>query len=205
VETRKFFRDGILTSEETRQVLGPEHLRNVAECIFVGFGVLRGMRDDRPDDYVQMSLATRAAMVHDSMVAHSLKVFRGMEPDVVVIDALGSKVVVFFDQVALRFKKLSDAFEPRNIQTRQQEEFSQHTLWPDHTNVTAGYRLDATGHEIRDTYVVCRYYGELLWRIELPYTAEDFVYAQRVPIVEPPSVQVRVKVPRLEKTGTEEK
>ena len=89
--------------------------------------------------------------------------------------------------------------------TIQQQKFNQHTLWSDLTNVTAGYRLDATGQEIRDVQIVCWYYNELLWNIELPYTREDFLGAWNVPVVGPYGPTVRAKRTALDKTGTEEK
>ncbi len=205
METPRFFKDGVLTSEDAREILGP-HMRGTAECVFGGFDVLLNFRDKDPEHYVQLSPTTCAGIVHDAMVARAAQVFNGMRPEVTVIEALGSKVITFYDRVALRFKKLSANLKPRNARTKQQEEFSQHTLWPDLTNLTAGYRLDATGQEIRDMQIVCWYYGELLWNIELPYTREDVLGARQVPIVDGsmPGVGVIAKLPLFDKTGTKE-
>jgi len=203
METPRFFKDGVLSSEDTKGIL-EAHMRDIAECIFAGHDVVVKFRDEYPDDYLQFSRTTRAGIVHDAMVARAAEVFDGKR-DVVVREGLGSKVIIFSDQVALRFKKLSANLEPRNAATRQQQEFGQHTLWPDWSNVTAGYRLDATGEAILDVQIVCWYCGERLWNIELPYKGEDFLGAGHVPVVESSGPRVRVKHPRLDKTGTEEK
>ena len=203
METPRFFKDGVPTSEEVGGILGL-HMQGIAECVFAGYDVLLDWRDKYLEHYLQFSPTTCAGIVHDAMVARAAEVFRGMRPDVAVIDALGSKVITFYDRVVLRFKKLSANLEPRNARTKQQEEFSQHTLWPDLTNLTAGYRLDATGQEIRDVQIVCWYCGELLWNIELPYTSEDVLGARPVPIVGGSGTEIIAKLPLLDKTGTEE-
>ena len=204
METPRFFKDGVLTSEEARGILDP-YMQPIAECVFVGYDVLLDWRDKYLEHYLQFSPTTCAGIVHDAMVARAAEVFRGMRPDVAVIEALGSKVITFYDRVVIRFKKLSANLEPRNARTKQQEEFSQHTLWPDLTNLTAGYRLDPTGQEIRDVQIVCWYCSEKLWNIELQYTSEDFLGARHVLVVEPSGPQITAKVPRFDKTGTEEK
>ena len=198
METRRFFKDGVLTSEDTTEAIGG-YIESIGDCVVAGFDILRKFRDTNPENYAQLSTTTCACIVHDGMVAHAAEVFKGQRPDVEVVEALGSKIIIFSDRIALRFKKLSLKLEPRNLPTKQQEEFNQHTIWPDHTNLTAGYRLDATGHEIRDIHIVCWYYGELLWHLEVPYKREDQADDQDGPT---DGARVTAKRFPLERTGT---
>ena len=201
METPRFFKDGIPTSEEAKVFFKP-HMKRVAECIYAGQDVLLDFRENYPNHYSQMSPTTRAGIVHDAMIARAKQVFKRLKPDVVLVDALGSTVVTFNDKYALRFKKLSDMFEARNIPTRQQMAFSQQTLWPDIWNVTAGYRLDPTGHEIRDIQIVSWYYDEMLWNIEIPYKREDVLRPRGISDDDNSGATVRIKLPRLGPTGT---
>lgn len=53
--------------------------------------------------------------------------------------------------------------------------------------------------------IVCWYYGELLWNIELPYTRGDVLGARLVPIVGGSGTELKAKIQLLDKTGKEEK
>jgi hypothetical protein len=204
VETPKLFEDGILSRADAEVILDPYMLR-LAECVFAGYDFILDIREKYPKHYVMLSPTTRAGIVHDATVAHASQRFKGLRPDVALVDALGSKVINFCDRIALRFKKLSDGLKANNIPTKQQMAFCQQTLWPDLTNVTIGYRLDATGHDIRDVQIVCWYYDEKRWNIEVPYKredVEDVLEPRGISIVDIPGPRVRAKLPRLDKTGT---
>jgi hypothetical protein len=201
VETPRFFKDGVWESKDVNSILVP-HKPRIAECIYTGFDFLLDIREKYPKRYAQLSPTTRAGIVHDETVACASQVFKGLKPDVAIVPALGSIVITFQEKVALRFKKLSDNLEANNIQTKQQKDFNQQTLWPDLCNVTAGYRLDPTGHEIRDIQIVCWYRDELLWNIEVPYKRGDVLKPRGISDDDMSGPPVRAKLPRLGPTGT---
>jgi hypothetical protein len=86
------------------------------------------------------------------------------------MDSAGLKLFIFFDVIAVRFKKLDDYLCTRNQPTLQSERFSgQQELdgIPAKHNLNAGYVLDPSELEIGSIHVVCPNGDKPYWVIDL--------------------------------------
>ncbi|WP_162247148.1 hypothetical protein [Rhizobacter sp. Root404] len=114
---------------------------------------------------------TRASAVHDHMVLRAREAFASM-PHAKCIDHSGLFIVLLYDRIALRFKKLDDEFRSSNIPTQQSLDFvRQESELPGiktMMNLQAGYRLNRLQTDLEGVYVACPRGAENLWIKELP-------------------------------------
>ena len=119
-----------------------------------------------------ISLTTRAGMVHDFTIA---AVRAALTSGIREIPSYGFFVVVFADDLAVRYKYIADG-QPRNLSTEKQGHLAKHQYGEElldalalegitspPTLVTCGYTLSPDG-QIRTLSVQCDYGKSVLWR-----------------------------------------
>ena len=189
------FDDGLPTVEQAYDLLLP-HLGRITGCLDAGFKAWDGLQERSPEECVPLTSCTIAGIIQNHMVRHARLVFRGLEPDVLLMEEAGF-LVVDFGQVKMRFKKLSTRLRPYNVQTNQQQACEDQTLFGvGATLVTAGYRLTPLG-TFKDAHVVCWIGPELRWSFRLPDTGGT-TEPVAVPMGEGPRAPVLVPKPSPE-------
>jgi hypothetical protein len=167
METTFLFPDGRRTSKEAHNILQPFY-EKLVDCIRSGIQYWQELQRSKSDICASFTPRTIAGIINDGMQHRARQVFTGADKNIKVSSELGFLVIDFFGSIALRLKKLDSELRPRNLITIQQQQFADHLLFDEVTNVTAGYRLDATGTEIRDMHIVCWEGKYLAWNLLLP-------------------------------------
>lgn len=201
-ETRRLFKDGVISAEEAYSVLrGKGDLSDIHEVIRKSVGVVEDVRNWSWEFSSPLVKRTWANIVHDHMEQEAAKIFKGKR-EVLLYREKGFLVVDFYGKIMLRFKKLDDQLLPSNIPTEQQKAYDHQLLFGGPvTHVTAGYRLDGLGM-YRDSHVVCVSHGRLLWSFKLPEKAVAVRAKSTMPLKPAGSTVVVKKTKERKATGT---
>ncbi|MCJ7778567.1 MAG: hypothetical protein MUP16_09670 [Sedimentisphaerales bacterium] len=163
----RFFKDGVLTTEEAHEIFSP-HYDDIMQCVYKGINAAEELRQREPEYCHALTSRSWASIVHDHMEFEARRVFGAAGSGVAVYSETGFLIVDFYEHIFLRFKKLRQNLSPCNIETEQQRAFDSQTLFRGPvTLVTAGYRLNDLGL-YRDAHIVCWACGERLWSLRLP-------------------------------------
>lgn len=156
----------MLTDEqEAKKYLEP-HLNALLEIIEKGFTHL--FTKLSPEVLVDLSLRSKASIIHDFMRAEATKYFLNV-PNVKLLQIRGL-FLVDLGEMQLKFKKLNHKLQPQNIPTNQVKAFMEQQPLPGFplsTKVIAGYQTKNYNTEINCIAVVCPDGSRFNWVLEL--------------------------------------
>lgn len=165
-----------LISKSTATNLLTHHLPTLQRCLHDAWSEWQKLRDEQLARGNELSPTARARIIYDTAVSRARAAFAEI-PEVLVSQKHGFLVLVFGQQVAIRFKKLRNNLLPSGVRTRQQEMFATQEEIPGipdpATYLIAGYVLDAAQVRIERLVVTCADGLGLRWVLDLEANGES--------------------------------
>lgn len=160
-----------------------------------------------PDEQRSKIDARARANCVNSFIVHNARKFFEDNNGVKVSDRRGLFLVEFFDELNLRFKKLTKDKKTSNVATKQQRNFVLQLELPGMPKVvriTVGYLLDVTQTKIKDIFLVLYHGAEIAWDISI-LNAKSSVIQMPLPTEQRQkrTVKVRAKASELNKQTKE--
>ena len=167
--------DELISEVEARTLFEP-HFARIADCLDTGWEAWEKVA--KTAEGRRLGKSARARIVWDHASGRAVDLF-GPDPSVGMLSIRG--LTVFdFGEALLRFKKLDRGLQTRGIETAQQQMFAnqtqvapvQMTLWRPSPMVVAGYVLDRLESAIERRLLVLLKRGRVIWKIDLPSSAD---------------------------------
>ena len=169
---RSKFRPHVISRESAAEILMSKK-DDICGPFFHGWNAFWRWKDVDPEFYSTVVPRTRAGVVYDFAIKDARTRFEGRESEGVRTRAeFDSLLVIFDEELVLRFKKLDDGERPRNSRTSRQWLFERQCLQlpgipEEATKVTAVYTLNPDQSSIVKVSVVCWCVNTLKWIIPL--------------------------------------
>ena len=200
----------VISQEKAAEILGP-HEDDLRQPFHHGLEIWRRIGQTDPRWLVTMSARSRATVMFDFIVHEAKARFCGRENEGIrTSDDYNSLLVLFGEDLIVRFKLFDEEGKPSNIPTRRQMMFASQYLElpgmpPEATKLSIGYRLNKTKDEIKDIYITCWRNVTLVWSYPLyESTPSNVLYAQlEAEDFTPPQTIIRPKTDKKKTEGNE--
>lgn len=149
-------RRAIISQEEAKALLEP-HLPLLEEDFKAAWDFVQDILNQDPERRSTFDISTQAAMIFNRFVRLTHKRFNDV-PGVLLKSSGRMMKMIINGKLSLRFKKFDGKLRSKNVRTNQQlKMYFQLQLdgMDTATEVTFGYKTDATGLNVTGVYVTC--------------------------------------------------